>query len=591
MVKHYLLTWYGTTDLRAALGFEDTDGPVLSALKTGEYSDVVILGYTNLKKIQEAFSGDLRREWEEWRDSPSMRSAPLSKEMNERIVEAVGNTSGAHAIFRAWLQERLAAIGIEVTIRLEEHPLEHLNDATGIHAAASHAVRLALRDIAEKRITLYVSPGTPVMAYTWALIARANPHLDIKVISSSNPKLPPESVEVPRSLLTPSFADAPGVVPAATNYDIVIHLLGAQSLPVYFGIRQFDSAQHIIITSSEFNKDAQRLARVVGISVPPISVADPFRPRDTRVAISEQVADLAPGTKVAVNLTGGTKLMFAGALSACWELGLDPLYFEVNNHNVLLLRNGASIPFVGISDVEDFVTAVGYDVVADGRWPDQAESYKNQRLPAARQVWEHRDAIRALYRDQEFMKFHDGWNKHQPKNSRDNLTFDFEWRGGKTSLSSSGRTQLVLDGQEIDVPRKGFFAFISGHWLEDFVYSLLRPLVEDGTIRDLRVGMELGYRRYPHLPLDTFAELDCAFTDGKRLWIVECKAGMVKQEAIQKLENNLRLYGGIAARGLLVPAAAPTGVHKSRLEASTTITTIDPRRLSTETLRTAILGS
>jgi hypothetical protein len=31
-MKHYLLTWYGITDLRAALGFEKSDGPILSAL-------------------------------------------------------------------------------------------------------------------------------------------------------------------------------------------------------------------------------------------------------------------------------------------------------------------------------------------------------------------------------------------------------------------------------------------------------------------------------------------------------------------------------------------------------------------------------
>ncbi len=37
-MKHYLLTWYGMTDLCAVLGIEDTQGPVLSALKTGEYS-------------------------------------------------------------------------------------------------------------------------------------------------------------------------------------------------------------------------------------------------------------------------------------------------------------------------------------------------------------------------------------------------------------------------------------------------------------------------------------------------------------------------------------------------------------------------
>ena len=70
-MKHYLLTWYGMTDLRAELGVEDTDGPVLSALKTGDYSDVVILAYTNPEKDQRAFAGALRERWEAWAGAPT----------------------------------------------------------------------------------------------------------------------------------------------------------------------------------------------------------------------------------------------------------------------------------------------------------------------------------------------------------------------------------------------------------------------------------------------------------------------------------------------------------------------------------------
>jgi hypothetical protein len=33
-IKHYLLTWYDITDLRAAVGFEELGGPVLAALWT-----------------------------------------------------------------------------------------------------------------------------------------------------------------------------------------------------------------------------------------------------------------------------------------------------------------------------------------------------------------------------------------------------------------------------------------------------------------------------------------------------------------------------------------------------------------------------
>ena len=41
-MNSYLLTWYGITDLRAALGLEELGGPVLGALKTNDYTDVYL---------------------------------------------------------------------------------------------------------------------------------------------------------------------------------------------------------------------------------------------------------------------------------------------------------------------------------------------------------------------------------------------------------------------------------------------------------------------------------------------------------------------------------------------------------------------
>ena len=45
-MKKFLLTWYGITDFRASLGFENTDGPIAGALTSDSYSDVIVLGYT-----------------------------------------------------------------------------------------------------------------------------------------------------------------------------------------------------------------------------------------------------------------------------------------------------------------------------------------------------------------------------------------------------------------------------------------------------------------------------------------------------------------------------------------------------------------
>jgi hypothetical protein len=49
-MKHYLLSWYGMTDLRAAIGFGSTCGPVAGALRTGKYTDAIILSYSNAEK-------------------------------------------------------------------------------------------------------------------------------------------------------------------------------------------------------------------------------------------------------------------------------------------------------------------------------------------------------------------------------------------------------------------------------------------------------------------------------------------------------------------------------------------------------------
>jgi hypothetical protein len=561
----------------------------MRALITGNYTDVVVLGYTDPSKNNKKVSHKGSASWQEFRNSSLMRREQLARHEQEVVLEGVSNTSQGHQLFVDWLTKRLAESEVNVAVHFQNHMLQKLNDASGIHSAALDALRFALQDLTEKQITVFVSPGTPIMAYTWALIARSNPHLNLAVIASSNPHLPPEEVHIPRSLMTPSISTPDNQVSNVTDYDVVIHLLGAQSLPVFLGIRQFESAQHRVITSAGFRKAADRLIAQTSIVSNAVLVDDPFRPGETRRLIESLMEEIGPTAKVAVNVTGGTKLMFAGALSACWDLGLDPIYFEVQNHNMVLLRTGQSIPFVGISNLDDFIEAAGYVVSQPGRWPIKADDFRNLRLPATRQVWDQRNALPALYRNRQFLKFAEDWNRHQPRHERDKLPFDFEWEKNRVFLTSNGESRLILNNQEIVAPSRGLFSFLSGHWLEDFMYALLRPLVDEGLLRDVRVGMEVGYQRYPHSDLDTFSELDCAFSDGKRLWIVECKAGAIRQDAIQKLENNVRMYGGLSAKGLFVSALAPKGVHKSRLENSTTVVAINPQQLSTESLRELIL--
>ena len=589
-MKNYLLTWYGLTDLRAALGFEESDGPVLSALRNREFSDVIILAYTDPDKPQK-IEDELREEWEERVTAPEGSSAPVSRAHIQEFVDLVCNTNAGHDLFSQWLQGRLLNLGIKVTVQLIPQKLKKLNDAVGIHQAATAAVEIALRDESEKCLTTHISPGTPVMAYTWALIARSNPHLKIRVISNSDPRNPPERIELPVTLLNSAINPPTQTVSSLKDYDLVIHLLGEQTIPVLFGVRQFHSKNHMILTTREFESEARRLAKAIGISTTPVVIPDPFKPADTRRAVAKQVGKLIDGARVAVNMTGGTKLMFAGALSACWELGLDPFYFEIKKHDVIFLRDGSRIPFVGISDVKDFLDAENFNIVSSGRSLEDSDFSKNSSLSVTHEIWQRRHSLSELYREPNFQAMLRETDRYGGTDVMAKK-FSFVWSSGEASFDGRDAAHLALNGKKLDVVSKDFFSFLSGGWLEEYVYGLLRPLELDGTIRDLRVGLVVGFSQNNVADPELVAqEFDCIFTDGKRMWIVECKAGNVLQEAIQKLVNNLRVYGGVASKGILVSSKQLSRTQKTRVERSASITFIDPNELSTEALRRIVLNT
>ncbi len=580
-MKHYLLTWYGITDLRAALGLEATDGPILSALKTGNFTDVVILAYSNPCKDQNAFTNDLSTQWEKLRHEGLETRLKFPRDKAQLIVDAVSNTVAGHTLFTKWLKAELTTAGISCEIQIIHQELQHLNDAQGIYNAAASALKHALSDTSEKTLTSFVSPGTPVMAYTWALIARSQPQHKIAVIASSDPRKPPETIILPKDLLMPMVAAPQTAKPS--EYDAIIHLLGRERMPIYFAMLQFQAKEHIFITTQDYDNAASALSRLLPSScnVKTVIIQDPFKPADTRRAIEKQVAKHPSTAKIAVNLTGGTKLMFSGALAACWESGIEPFYFEIHNHNVIFLRDGATVPFIGAKSVKDFFTVNGFDVITQGQW-----NYRMTRLTGTNKLWEKRKTLGSLYQYADFRKYNIHWG------CRRNPPFNWKWSKSQATFDKNGNATLLLDNESISVPPcDDFGQYLGGGWLEEYVFSLLYPLKEKGLIHDLRIGVEVDYSgkvRHPNDPPN--GEFDCAFTDGKRLWLVECKAGAVKQEHIQKLENNLKTYGGIAAKGILVSSFPIVSALVKRVSSSTAIRAVQPGELGTEVLQKIIFS-
>ena len=75
-------------------------------------------------------------------------------------------------------------------------------------------------------------------------------------------------------------------------------------------------------------------------------------------------------------------------------------------------------------------------------------------------------------------------------------------------------------------------------------------------------------------------EFDVVFTDGKSLYIVECKAGNLTSEQVYKLSDCVRTYGGVLAKGILASALGKLNkTTRKRIEEAKNLTLISDQSL------------
>ncbi|HQZ67880.1 MAG TPA: DUF1887 family CARF protein, partial [Planctomycetaceae bacterium] len=530
-MKKFLLTWYGITDFRASLGFENTDGPIAGALTSEPYSDVIILGYTRADndsnesiEAQKTFADELS----------SIRNAGLEKDWKStsQFVSRFANTTAAHEHFESWLKTRAANVGCNARIRLISEKLRQLNDTEGIYAGAMRALDRVERESGEKFVTLYLSPGTPVMAFVWALAALSYPELKKRLIASSVVGMAPEVVSLPAEWLKQHGAKQDAIRDISNGFDVTFHLFGEQRMPALLSIRQFESAHHIFVNSKDYPATCMR-AFIGSRDLHELSV-DPWDDRAVHERITELAKQFPENTRIGINLTGGTKLMFAGALSAARELGAVPFYFDSRNRQITFVDSLRREKIRRIDSIETFLrlNSDGLDVFNDSVMNEMSQD----RQLLTKTLWIHREKLRRFYKE-----LTDYNNAFKPfEICRDGINF---------KLDNSERAKFQGYGLDLEFERWPDFAkYLSGGWFEEFVYLQCKPYEDTGVIQDLRINVKLNLKQENTWNHSNFGaeynELDVIFTDGYSLYIVECKAGNVTQEQVMKLQNLVRFYGG-----------------------------------------------
>jgi len=570
-MKHYLLTWYGITDLRAAFGFEELGGPVLGALRTGDFTDVVVLAYTDPGKIGEKLERQ-QRETTNLIARARNESRKLTRQEEFEIVDAFANTPAAHRMFKEWLRSEAERLPTPVSIRLCIKELATLNDSKGIYDAVNQAMDLVSQESAEKRLTFYLSPGTPVMAFTWAFVALTNAELDIRILSSSEPRKPPTAVALPYDLLAPSNRPLKQFTKGdVLEFDVVFHLFGEQRMAPLLGVLQFPAKRHVFVTSEQ-NPSAVMKQFIPADAWSELRV-NPFDPMSAKVQILKEVAELPQNSKVGFNLTGGTKLMFAGAIAACRKIGGIPFYFETHKHSLIFLHDFKSMPMRSIDNLDLFFQANGFAVVNHGKW--DGNPYRQQRIELTRRLWKARHIIRNTYMQLGQDAF-DSMNRAIPFHIKESIRDDLGQGRSvflEMSMDSRGTAYINLDGRDHTFEHCPDFAeYLMGGWLEEYTYLILEPLLKQGIIRDLRIGLDVAWNVLSGKQGDPIQEFDVTFTDGKRLFILECKAGRVLSEHVYKLQHCVRDYGGVDARGIMVCAFPPFHqITRQRLDSASNL--------------------
>lgn len=526
-MKKILVSWYGITDLRASLGWE-ISGPFIAAMRAGQYDEVHVLQYVERGKAAAA----------EEIDGVSLGIPPECPPPD--FINRVCNTPEANAHFMNWLKGKAEKEGLHAAIHSHEVHLEHLNDTNGIYGAAIAVLDKAVGP--DVQITLNISPGTAAMAFSWAFAALRYPGTEIRLITSPRANRPPETVELPEGVRERHERAALRSFPnEGEELDVMYHLFGKQRMPALTGVLQFPAKRHVFVTTSEYPADV--MENFVPEDECEQIVTDAFEAATFMRDVEEHLASQPQDAKIGFNLTGGTKIMYLCALELCRKYNVLPLYFDLENVRVVNLLDYSTRPNtvrVSIPQVVHLNSRTKLeDCTMSGIPKEDAERKKLSEMLMKN--------YRSLHRS--YKKLAELSNV--PK------AFALSAAGIDMELTEQWQAKIKFDNGPAFKFRKWpqFAKYLCSGWFEECVYrEVFKLLNPSGKLLDIRLNMELRPLNAPSG--DLYQELDVVFTDGERLYIIECKSGIVLGEHISKLDSIVQAYGGISGIGILCYAGS-----------------------------------
>ncbi len=161
-------------------------------------------------------------------------------------------------------------------------------------------------------------------------------------------------------------------------------------------------------------------------------------------------------------------------------------------------------------------------------------------------LYEHRSRIIPLYQ-----RINNSYSKDKTIKICDN-NLKLLYKDHQVCVNIDGKEMKLKYSENEDDFRK----YIIGGWFEEYVYFELLDLLDKQVIYDLHLNMRLSVESMTDTQRNErpiYAELDMAFSDGKNLYIIECKSGGLKDKGVlANLSTNAQIFGGANAKCILI---------------------------------------
>ena len=309
-------------------------------------------------------------------------------------------------------------------------------------------------------------------------------------------------------------------------------------------------AEAVLLVSSKMQRQAEALEHVLretGVKTQRVMLDN----EHDFNALERNLLDLATqreGQHIALNVTGGTKLMALAAQSIAEAAGWDVFYVDVDTDEVIWLGKNAP-PRRKLTEqlrLRHYLMGYGYRLRGGIQRPQVAPRQQtlidtllmqigSLEKPLAQLNWLAQSAEDKGRLDVELDP------QQQDSRSLEALLRHFEDAG-----------VLRIDGARLSFNGKNQLDFAKGGWLEHHVFHTVSRLTGELGIRDKAANLEVTDAN------DVRNELDVAFMARNRLFLIECKtARMDKPEApkandtLFKLAEICRRVGGLGTRGML----------------------------------------